>query len=487
MADQINHVILLLLENQSFDRIFGCFREIYPDLEGLNAPGTPAYSNRDDKGTIYEQKPTDTKQVTLDPKHEARFVLEQLQNNNGGFVLDFVENYPDSTQDERQEIMGYYRCDFLPALHTLAREFTICDHWFSSLPGPTWPNRFFALTGTCHGQALMPEGWKDPQLATYFDQTQDTIFDRLNEAHKPWRVYYYDFPSSLLLEHQRRPQNLLHYRNIDAFYLDCASEPDFPQFVLIEPKYFGADQNDDHPPHNIFKGEKLVADVYNGIRSNPRLWESSLLVVVFDEHGGFFDHVSPPSAQSPDDLPARIDPNDPSRIFQFDRLGVRVPAILVSPWVEKRPEHTQFDHTSLLRYLIDKWGLGELGLRTSGATSISAAIGNRRRDDTPAFVRVPYSDLIPPNPALEREDSSAHHKSLHAFAYFLAKETGNLSATQQASMEATAWMKMKAAIGKVMQSAGETLGADLHKYNKNKVDGTVQIVESIIRAAREKA
>lgn len=403
MPDNIEHVVFLLLENQSFDRLLGCFREIYPDLEGLNAPGQRPYTNSNDKGVIYTQKPSEAKQVTPDPKHEARFVLEQLKDNNGGFVLDFARNYPGSTTEQRQEIMGYYRLGFLPGLHTLAREFTICDHWFSSLPGPTWPNRFFALTGTCHGQALMPEDWKVPQLATYFDQTQDTIFDRLTQAGRSWHVYYYDFPSSLLLDHQRRPENIVHYHHIDDFFQACADGPSLPDFIFIEPKYFGQDQNDDHPPHNIFKGEKLIADVYNAIRSNPELWERSLLVVTFDEHGGFYDHVSPPSAVSPDDLPAKCDPNDPSIKFAFDRLGVRVPAILVSPWVGKRVEKTQFDHTSLLKYLIDKWSLGPLGRRTAAATPISVAINDQLRSDTPAFIRVPYTNSSRPIPRLNKK------------------------------------------------------------------------------------
>src|SRR5580704_9285464 len=107
MSDNIAHVIFLLLENQSFDRLLGCFREIYPDLEGLNAPGQPLYSNSDDRGVVYTQQPTAAKQVTPDPKHEARFVLEQLRNNNDSFVLDFARNYPNSTTEQRQEIMGY--------------------------------------------------------------------------------------------------------------------------------------------------------------------------------------------------------------------------------------------------------------------------------------------------------------------------------------------------------------------------------------------
>ena len=484
MPDNIEHVVYLLLENQSFDRLLGCFRQIYPDLEGLNAPGQPPYTNSDDKGVIYTQKPTEAKQVTLDPKHEARFVLEQLKDNNGGFVLDFARNYPGSTTQQRQEIMGYYPLGFLLGLHTLAREFTICDHWFSSLPGPTWPNRFFALTGTCHGQALMPEGWKDPQLATYFDQTQDTIFDRLSQGGRSWHVYYYDFPSSLLLDHQRRPENLIHYRHIDDFFQACANGSSLPDFIFIEPKYFGQDQNDDHPPHNIFKGEKLIADVYNAIRSNPELWERSLLVVTFDEHGGFYDHVSPPSAVSPDDLPAKIDPNDPSIKFAFDRLGVRVPAILVSPWVPKGFDKTEFDHTSLLKYLIDKWGLGPLGRRTAAATSISVAIGDQLRYDTPAFIRVPYTQLVPPDPALERDDSSEHHRALQAFAYHLARQTGNVSALEEASREAGKWIRIKSIIGNAMLSAGAKLTSDLQNSNKDKIEVTMRVVESMIQTAR---
>ena len=462
--------------------MLGCFSEIYPELDTDGLP----HHNVDDSGMVYEQKLTETKQVTPDPKHEARFVLDQIADNNSGFVLDFSRSYPNSTAAQRQEIMGYYPLDFLPALHTLAREFTICDRWFSSLPGPTWPNRFFALTGSCHGQALMPEGWKNPQLATYFNQTQDTIFDLLNEARKSWKVYYYDFPSSLLLNHQRQLHNLVHYHHIGQFYLDCGKESTFPEFAFIEPKYFGADQNDDHPPHNIIKAEKLIADVYNGIRSSPDLWASSLLVVTFDEHGGFYDHVVPPVAVPPDDFSAKIDPDDPSKIFRFDRLGVRVPAVLVSPWIPRRVENTQFDHTSLLRYMIDKWGLRPMGLgaRTANATPISVAIRGLRRDDTPGFVRVPYTDLIPPDPALEREDSSAHHKALQTFAYYWANERGDVEAVNNAIKEPTNWTRLKARIGKTMLTAGAALASDLAKFNKAKVDGTMRGVEDVIRGAR---
>jgi len=483
MADHIQHVVLLLLENQSFDRILGCFREVYADLDGVNPPGRPPYSNSDVQGNVYEQKPTGTKQVTPDPMHEVRFVLEQLQNDNGGFVLNYAREYPSSTQEERQEIMGYYPLDFLPALHGLAREFTICDRWFSSLPGPTWPNRFFALSGTCNGQVLMPEGWRHPQLAAYFNQTQDTIFDRLNEKGQSWRVYYYDFPSSLLLTHQRRPGNLIHYRPIGQFFKDCANPPHFPQFAFIEPKYFGADQNDDHPPHNIFKGDKLIADVYNALRSSPQLWWSTLLVIAFDEHGGFFDHVSPPAAVPPDNLPAEMDPDDHTKTFNFERLGPRVPAVLVSPWVGKGVEHTQFDHTSLLQYMTQKWGLGPLGGRTAAAASISAAFQTESRDDTPRFLRVPYTELIPPDAALEHDDLSAHQKALHAFAYFLARESGDEKTLQHLSQEPNVWVRTKAVMGNAMRSAGTSLASEARQMYSNRVKGMQELVEGLVRRA----
>ena len=484
MLENINHIVFLLLENQSFDRILGCFREVYPELDGVSPPGASPHTNRDDKGVLFSQRPTRTKQVDPDPKHEARFVLEQISAQNSGFVLDFAKNYPDSTAEQRHEIMGYYPLDFLPGLHALAREFTICDNWFSSLPGPTWPNRFFALTGTCNGQALMPEGWKDPRLATYFDQTQDTIFDRLTEAGVRWHVYYYDFPSSLLLTHQHKPENLIHYHTIDKFFQDCRDEEQFPQFAFIEPKYFGEDQNDDHPPHNIFKGEKLAADLYNGIRSNPSLWNSSLFVVAFDEHGGFYDHVSPPSAIPPDDIPAKIDAKDPSVLFRFDRLGVRVPALLISPWVGKGVEKTQFDHTSLLKLLTEKWTLGSLGRRTADAQSLSAALRSNLRTNTPAFVRVPYTDLVPDNPMLEREDLSEHHKALQAFAYYFANEMRDADFARLVSFEPSAWVRFKGAVGRWLLSAGTGLNADLQHSRRARIEGMTRAFESVISRAR---
>jgi phospholipase C len=412
--DPIRHVILVIMENRSFDHILGGLSSVYPDLDGVN-PAQPR-ENRDSDGTPYLQAPTQTRQMQFDPKHERPDVSVQLSNWNSGFVADFSDAYPQSTPQDRQEVMGYYPVDFLPAIHSLARDFSVCDRWYSSVPGPTWPNRFFALSGTSLGRIIMPNQLSVNDLGRYFQQTQYTVFDRLNEAGRNWKVYFYDFPSSWLLLRQLLPHNVPNYRVIDEFFQDVRNESTFPEFTLIEPKYFGEDENDDHPPHNIMKGEKFIADVYNAIRSSPDLWNSSLFVMMFDEHGGFYDHVTPPGAMAPDDHQDE---------YTFDRLGLRVPALLISPWTSRRVEHTQFDHTSLLKYLTEKWNLGPLGRRTAAATSIGIAIHETApRTDTIPFIRVPYTKLIPERPDWEKQDVSAHHQALQVFAQHLQDNLG---------------------------------------------------------------
>ncbi len=412
--------------------------------------------------------------MELDPRHETIHVLEQLKDNNSGFVRDFARNYPQSDSAARQQILSYYPLMYLDALHRAARDFTICDHWFSSLPGPTWPNRFFALSGTASGRVDMPDGirhldWKN----AIFQQNQTTVFDRLDEAGRSWKIYYYDFPSSLILTHQRHPTKLAKYFTIDQFFRDVREPDEFPDFVFIEPKYFGVDQNDDHPPHNIMKGEKLIADIYNAIRSNEELWNSTLLVILFDEHGGFYDHVPPPAA---------VPPDEHQEEYTFDRLGVRVPAVLVSPWVGQRVENTQFDHTSLLKYLSNKWNLAPLGARTAEANSIGAVITEPQpRTDTLPFVRVSYSHLVPPRPDLEKQDSTGHHIALQEFANYLRGELDVGAAKALADVaRASALMTSKAWLGRFLIRLGTFLTKDLDENNENRIKLAVETVMTVL-------
>lgn len=418
-ADPIKHVIHLILENRSFDQMLGCLRAVYPDLDGIDP--TSLHSNNDTDGRTYEQAPTELRQMLKwDPHHEVARVAVQLENGNSGFVLDYSQQYPDSTPAARQLIMSYYPLDFLPALHALGRNFAVCDQWFSSVPGPTWPNRFFALSGTSNGRVNMPEdGTHGADLAGYFQQKQATLFDRLNEQAVHWKVYFHDIPQTLVLDHQREPHNVARYFFIDQFYKDARGlESDFPSYCLIEPDFMGYEQNDDHPPHDVMRAEKLVADVYNAIRANNALWQSTLLVVMFDEHGGFYDHVVPPKAIPPDDA-------QPSE-YAFDQLGLRVPAILVSPWVEAGVVRTPFDHTSVLKYLMDKWDLGDLGRRTAAANSIASVLSKTLRENELHRINMSADQLVPPDPKAEEEAfgaSSSHQTALAKLAQWLKIES----------------------------------------------------------------
>jgi len=429
MDDNIRHVILLALENRSFDQMLGGLNADIPDIEGVSA----AHSNIGSAKT-YPQAPTTVRQLKIDPRHEQAHVERQLAGNNGGFVEDLIASYPDCTESDREAIMGYYPSGFLPALHRLARDFTVCDHWFSSVPGPTWTNRFFLLSGTSRGCVAMPGDDSKAsgrpafsRLTGWFAQRQDTLFDRLTEKGIHWKSYFHDVPQSSMLVHQWWPHNAARYFYVDEFFRDAAAaEADFPQFSFIEPDYMGIDQNDDHPPLDVMKGERLIANVYNAIRANPDLWNSTLLVVLCDEHGGFYDHVSPPKA---------VPPDEHTEEYAFDRLGVRVPALLISPWVDRHVEKTQFDHTSLLKYLIEKWELDPLGERAAAANSIAIALRQTtpRSDDIGVSrIELTPDELAPPDPELAEADASSfagQKAALRDMAKFLRTKGSSVATT----------------------------------------------------------
>jgi phospholipase C len=378
MADPIKHVVVLMLENNSFDRMLGCMNAVFPTLEGVNTAHPFENPDYPDTTHLFAQLPNDLTAIANDPGHDLDDVLRQIGNNDcQGFVADFAQHCPQASPDERYQIMGYFPLNDLPVLHALARNFLVCDHWYSSVPGPTWPNRFFVHSGTSLGHTDMPEGIFHPDIHLY---NQPTVFQRLSEQHVSWRIYYGDVPQSLVMTEQLRfPQ---FYRPMGWFANDTHNAQTFPQYAFIEPSYFGANQNDQHPPTDVAHGEVLIAQVYNALRANEELWQSTLFVLLYDEHGGFCDHLPPPATVAPDGN---------TKTFAFNLLGVRVPAVLISPWLNAGVLSTVFDHTSLLKYLTDKWGLGPLGARVPQANSFATAMAARTsgRTDCPTSIALP--------------------------------------------------------------------------------------------------
>jgi phospholipase C len=368
MPDAIEHVVVLMMENHSFDQMLGSLAAEL-GLNGIDPQKPRSNPDYPDTSRSITQASTPLTSIDLDPAHEFDDVQRQLTDNNTGFIKDFVMAHPNCGDTEKQQIMAYYEPGKLTVLHKLARNFAVCDAWFSSMPGPTWQNRFFVHSGTCKGHLKMPSGIFDPNFHLY---DQDTIYDRLNENNISWKIYHQGEAQTMVLAHQLRPNNLAHYHEMVNFFDDAdGDEADFPQYSFIEPCYSGSGQNDQHPPSDIMKGELLIAQVYNALRNNEALWQKTLLVILYDEHGGFYDHVVPPTKA---DNPIVVAPDEYTTDFNFEQLGLRVPAILVSPWIKQQVVHTVFDHTSLLKYLIDKWGLGPLGNRIAKANTFASAL-----------------------------------------------------------------------------------------------------------------
>ncbi len=409
--DPIKHVIVLMLENHSFDQMLGCFQELYPDLDGI--PGGKPPRTNDANGVPYAQCPGARLTAPMDPNHDYEHVLKQIGSGNRGFAQDFADCFPHAVPADVAEVMKYHARGALPALHTLAENFTICDHWFSSLPGPTWPNRLFVHSGTSLGRVTMPEGVMNANLHWY---NQTTLYDRLNEKKISWKIYFGDIAQSWVLVDQWAPRNMIHYHHMQRFYEDVAQpERDFPSYVFIEPTYNPPGANDDHPCHSLLEGERLIAEVYNAVRANEALWQCSLLIVVYDEHGGYYDHVSPPKA---------VPPDHHQEEFTFDLLGVRVPAVLVSPYAAQCCVNTQFDHTSLLRYLVDKWRLGSLGARVADPNTISigSALTRAVRTNTPVQLPMPGPSPGAAQP-VPLTALSSHQSALFALSHSLESMT----------------------------------------------------------------
>ena len=411
--DPIKHIVVLMMENHSFDQLLGCMQSIYPALAGVDQKNPRSNPDYPDTQNSIVQCPTTQTSIPFDPVHEHANVMNQMSNNCTGFVPDFVKCNA-NCGDARQQIMAYYPLDSLPVLHTLAKHFMICDHWFSSLPGPTWPNRFFVQTGTSKGHVLMPSGL---YVKNEYFYDQNTIYNELDKKKVSWGIYHHGMPHTLLLA--RLWDKADHFHRMENFFKDAAgSETSFPQYVFIEPSYGGIDENDQHPPTDIRKGEFLIAQIYNALRSNDELWQSALFVLLYDEHGGFYDHVFPPKAIPPDQYVSE---------FSFDQYGVRVPAILISPWVEKSFTPTVFDHTSLLKYAIDKWSLdpNSLGARVAQTQTFAPILQklNAPRTDTPPqfdTATLPAAQIVVPDTVNE------HQQALVTFAHFLEQKMAHI-------------------------------------------------------------
>ena len=382
--DRIKHVFVLMMENRSFDHLLG-----FSNIQGIDAitmqPTTiegldPANDfNLDLNGNkVFVSSPADWV-MPHDPGHEFNDVKIQLCGVKGDYPqIDnsgFVANYAGVDKTNPGEIMKCYSPDQVPVITTLAREFAVCDHWFSSMPGPTWPNRFFIHAASSGGLDHSPTtaNVATSLLINGYKFDNGTIYDCLDDEGISWTIYSGDtFPQALAISGMTVHAVEGRFKDFEDFSGDV-NNPDYStSYTFIEPDYHVLADfvcgNSQHPKDDVTRGEVLIKKVYETIRNSPH-WENSVLIITYDEHGGFYDHVPPPQTVAPGDKPT--DPENSLFSFDFQQLGVRVPGIVISPLIPRGTiDHTVFDHTSVLATVEHIFGLQPLTNRDKLANSL---------------------------------------------------------------------------------------------------------------------
>lgn len=424
----VSHVFVLMLENHSFDNMFG-----FSGIPGIitSAPGASNSYN----GVTYPAESPAPASMPTDPGHEFLDVVEQLagqgasftpgkpypQITNSGYAANYATTRTEITSGnprlptpaEIGDIMKCFRTpDELPVMYELATQFALCDQWFSSLPGPTWPNRFFV-----HGASS--GGWDDSPSSSQMTEWESvsgfayphgSIFDALSAKRLQWRIYVDEAGPTLGgIPQVAALKGILWHRDTTAFaqFASDVQNASYPYaYTFIEPNYGDvysgsyAGGSSQHPLDGVHGGEAIVKATYEALRASP-LWDSSVLIITYDEHGGFFDSGMPPRAVAPGDgSPTRPPAN--THGFGFDQYGVRVPAIIVSPLVAKGiVDHTVYDHASVLATVERLYGIGALTNRDRSAHDVIGLLSlSSPRTDCPMILSnpaVPVMQAAPPS------------------------------------------------------------------------------------------
>ncbi|KAJ5156367.1 hypothetical protein N7492_009170 [Penicillium capsulatum] len=395
----IKNVVVLVQENLSFDHIAGGLT--YSDkIDGLlhRHYSNPANVTKSPNENIYYAKNTAPNVASDDPNHSISGINMQIfgkyhpepsdDSTMQGFLTEQQLAYENDDIERASEVLNYFTPDRIPVINDLAQNYVLFDHWFAAVPGPTNPNRAYLTSGTSDGHGENDKAFLESTL------TQTSIFEMLDEGGITWANYENSTqsdppfqPDALFYDYVKA--NAKHrVHPINDFYRD-AKAGNLPQFTWINPEC--CNYMSMHPKSPVNMGENFVKGVYEALRGSPQ-WENTLFILTWDEHGGFADHVSPrkgvPSgAGGPYTEKA---PDGKDYTFHFDRLGVRVPTLLISPWVEKgrveqqSPEKGKdYTHTSILKVLTELWGLNadRLGPRVKWSPSFKDLIQTTARKD----------------------------------------------------------------------------------------------------------
>jgi phospholipase C len=414
-ASAIQHVFVLMLENRAFDHMLGFSGITGHDAatgEPTRIDGLRGTESNSFQGKTYTVSPPAGFTMPTDPGHEFPNVLEQLCGPAATYPFGgaypaitrsgFVASYAASGGSSPGEVMRCLSADQLPVLNALAREFVLCDHWHASMPGPTWPNRMFVHAASAGGLDHSPTKIEiiDWETIDGFQFANGTIFDALKAQGITRRLYGGDhFPMVAAL----KGIGLSDIRGYEHF-ADDLREDSYPyNYVFIEPSYNVPNDykgsTSQHPLTDVTLGEGLIKEIYEAIR-NSAFWTSSLLIITWDEHGGFYDHAVPPAAVAPGDT---VPGSEHNRFgFTFEQYGPRVPAVIISPLCPGNLiDHRLYDHTSILATVENLFGLGRLTARDASATALDSLLSLATPRDTPSKTPPPASSAGAGGPAAE--------------------------------------------------------------------------------------
>lgn len=373
----IDHIVVLMMENRSFDHMLGYLSldaahngRARTDIDGLRSPPSTYFNSF--QGKKYSSFRIATPDfITKSPPHEHAEVDEQIGADMDGFVRSYAAKYK-LDGEEASHIMGYYDAANVPVYDELAKKFLVCDRWFAAHPGPTFCNRFYTLTGRLNRDDFEVFQVDNFSGADFKPVATRTIFDHLYEHGVSWRFYQHRYcMMRLFAKYTFDPQNIIDFDDAANGFEACAAAGTLPSVTFIDPNFVDepdAGDNDDAAPGNISAGQTLVGRIVNALMKGPK-WGKTLFIVTYDEHGGFYDHVNPKHA----DYRKTAVP-----VCGIDYYGVRVPTLVVSPWVAAGTvSHDVFDHTSIIKTIARRFMSAnppDMGERVAKANDLSTVL-----------------------------------------------------------------------------------------------------------------
>eukprot|EP00257_Ricinus_communis_P019892 XP_015578999.1 non-specific phospholipase C2 [Ricinus communis] len=421
-ANPIKTVVVLVMENRSFDHMLGWMKKFNPEINGVDgSESNPLNTSDPNSNKVFFQN--QAQYVDPDPGHSFQAIREQIFGSNDTSKLPLMNGFAqqalsmDPSAAMSRDVMNGFDPDMVAVYKTLVSEFAVFDRWFASVPSSTQPNRLYVHSGTSAGAtsnipALLIKGYP-----------QRTIFENLDDAKISWGIYFQNIPATLFYRNLRKLKYIGNFHSYDLTFKRHAKEGKLPRYVVVEQRYMDtklAPANDDHPSHDVHQGQMFVKEVFLFLLLNNLF--TILLPPLFSflsisKYNLLFQNLATPvnGVPSPDGI---VGPEP--FLFKFDRLGVRVPTIVVSPWIQKSTvvhgpkgspfPTSEYEHSSIPATVKKIFNLSSpfLTKRDEWAGTFEGIVQTRKEPRTDCPVQLP-------TPAKIREGGAKEEAKLSEF------------------------------------------------------------------------